>query len=129
VGIRIVNNTVKCFGCDSKPMGPIDLVMDVLGMTSPVNAALWIAERFDVPTIPAGKRLAEADRWRGPIGYERGLELLVRSGLFGILSEPARAIAPVLLAMSEKKAPTAQESSICISYGGITRQNTSDIGP
>src|SRR5438067_587179 len=62
VGIRTGNNTVKCFGCDSKPMGPIDFVMDVLGLAA-ADAALWIAGRFDVPTIPAGKRLAEADRW------------------------------------------------------------------
>ena len=32
VGIRASNNTVKCFGCDSKPMGPIDLAMDVHGL-------------------------------------------------------------------------------------------------
>src|ERR1035441_3158016 len=47
VGIRISNNSVKCFGCDSKPMGPIDLVIDVLGITA-ADAALWIAERFKV---------------------------------------------------------------------------------
>lgn len=120
VGIRSTNNTVKCFGCDSKPMGPIDLVMDVLGM-APADAALWIADRFDVPTIPVGKRIAEADRWRSPVGYERGLGLLVRSGLWGTLSEPARSIAAVFLEMSEKKEPTNLESSIRISYGGITR--------
>lgn len=27
VGIRISNNTVKCFGCGSRPICPIDLVM------------------------------------------------------------------------------------------------------
>jgi hypothetical protein len=85
------------------------------------NAALWIAERFDVPTIPARKRLAEPNRWRGRVGYERGLELLVRSGLWGILSEPAQSIAAVFDSMSEHKGPTDQEYSIQISYLGITR--------
>ena len=51
VGIRVSNNTVKCFVCDSRPMGPIDLVMDVRGV-GPAEAALWIAERFTVPSIP-----------------------------------------------------------------------------
>jgi hypothetical protein len=58
VGIRTTNNTVKCFGCDSKPMGPIDLVMDVLGTDSPAGAAIWIADRFEVPTIPARRHVA-----------------------------------------------------------------------
>jgi hypothetical protein len=101
-------------------MFPIDFVMDVLVLPA-ADAAVWIAERFDVPTIPAGKRLAETDRWRGPVGYERGLELLVRSGLWGTLSEATRSIAPVFSAMSERKEPTDQEFSIRISYGGITR--------
>src|SRR5215475_6445176 len=56
VGIRTINNTVKCFGCDSRPMGPVDLVMDALQLAA-APAALWIADRFKVPTIPAGKRL------------------------------------------------------------------------
>jgi hypothetical protein len=120
VGIRKKNNTVKCFGCDSRPMGPIDFVMDVLGLAA-ADASVWIAARFDVPMIPVGKRLAEADRWRGRIGFERGLELLVRSGLWGTLSEATRSIAPALLALSEKEAPTAQESTVRISYVGITR--------
>ena len=111
---------VKCFGCDLGPIGPINLVMDVRGVNAG-DAAIWIAERFDVPTIPAGKRLEEPDRWRGPVGYEGGLELLVRSGLWGTLSEAARSIAPVLLHMSEKKEPTDQESSIRMSYVGISR--------
>ena len=84
------------------------------------DAALWIAARFEVPTIPAGKRLVEPDRWRGQIGHE-GLELLVKSGLWGTLSGPAQSIAPVLLAMSEKNAATDHESSLQLSYVGISR--------
>jgi hypothetical protein len=120
VGIRTVNNTVKCFGCGSKPMGPIDFVMDVRGLSA-ADAALWIADRFDVPMIPAGKRLTEVDRWPGQVGYERGLELLIRSGLFATLSEASRSIAPMFLAMSEKTEATDQEFPIRISYVGISR--------
>ena len=29
------NNSVKCFGCDSKPMGPVDFVMDILRLERP----------------------------------------------------------------------------------------------
>jgi hypothetical protein len=121
VGIRSSNNTVKCFACDSRPMGSIDLVMDVLELESVGDAALWSAARFEVPTIPAGKRLEDPDRWRGRVGHENGLELLIRSGLWGTLSAPAQAIAAVLLAMSEKKEPTAQETMIRISYTGTSR--------
>ena len=120
VGIRSANNTVKCFGCCSKPMGPINLVMDVLGLTA-ADAALWIANRFGVPVIPARKRLMEPDRWRDRFGYERGLELLIRSGLYATLSEAARSVAPILLAMSDKKEATDQASSIRMSYAGISR--------
>ena len=119
-GFERANNTVKCFGCGVGPIGPIDLVMDVRGVNAG-DAALWIAERFDVPTIPAGKRIEEPDRWRGKFGYERGLGLLVTSGLFGAMSEAARSIAPVLQEMSEKGEPPDQESSIRISYRGISR--------
>src|SRR5437588_12362668 len=57
VGIRKINNTVKCFGCEVGPLGPVDLVMTVLGMKNPGEAARWIAERFQVPDLPVGKNL------------------------------------------------------------------------
>ena len=53
VGIRKTNNTVKCFGCDVGPLGPADLVMDVLALENPGDAARWIAERFQVPELPS----------------------------------------------------------------------------
>jgi hypothetical protein len=120
VGIRKSNNTVKCFGCSSRPLGPIDLVMDVLSKAA-ADAALWIAERFEVPSIPARKRLTDSNLLRDRVGYERGLGLMIRSGLWGRLSEPAQAIAPVLLELAEKDRPTAEEQSIRISYIAITR--------
>jgi len=120
VGIRTRNNTVKCFGCDSKPLTPIDFVMDVLGLSA-ADAALWIAEHFDVPTIPKGKRLTEEPRFRSQAGCERGLGLLVRCGLFGTLSESARSLAVVFAEMCDKDEPMAYEFPVQISYGGITR--------
>jgi hypothetical protein len=120
VGIRAANNTAKCFGCHIGPLGPIDLVMDVLGIASPADAALWIADRFPVPTIPARRPIPSLD---APyhIGYERGLGLLVRSGLWGTLSEAARCVAPVLLEKAEKVFPTDDELTLQISYVGIAR--------
>jgi hypothetical protein len=120
VGIRATNNTVKCFGCDSKPMGPIDLVMDVVKMSA-ADAALWIAARFDAPAIPARKRLTDRSQPRDRVGYERGLGLLIRSGLWAGLPEAARAIGPVLLELAERRQPSDEESTIQISYAGITR--------
>jgi hypothetical protein len=119
VGIRAGNNTVKCFVCDLKPMGPIDLVMDVLGMAA-ADAALWIAARFTVPSIPRRRPTPKpAGSYR--VGFEQGLGLLVRSGLWGTLSEAARCIAPVLLEMAEKSSPAAADLTLQISYVGISR--------
>jgi hypothetical protein len=91
------------------------------GGLAPGAAALWIAARFKVPMIPAGKGLAAADRSRRPVGYESGLELLIHSGLWGSLSEATRAIAPVFLTLSEKEKPTDEKLWLQISYAGIAR--------
>ena len=120
VGIRATNNTVKCFGCDSKPMGPIGLVMDVLALDSPAEAAIWIAERFDIPPIPARKHLAQKRR-RDRVGYERGLGLLIRSGLWAGFQEATQAIAPVLLEFAEPHETDREKLVVQISYGSITR--------
>jgi hypothetical protein len=121
VGIRSSNNTVKCFGCDSRPMGPIDLVMDVHGIASPADAALWIADRFTVPSIPARKRLAEPDGGRYRVGYERGLGLLIRSGLWARLAAPAQAIAAVLLEFGEKRGPLDEALRVQMAYRALAR--------
>jgi hypothetical protein len=121
VGIRASNNTVKCFGCDSRPMGPVDLVMEVHGMASPADAALWIAERFTVPSIPARKRLTETDRRRDRVGYERGLGMLIRSGLWARLSAPAQTIAAVLLGFGEKGGPLDEALRVQMAYRTLAR--------
>ena len=112
VGIRASNNTVKCFGCDSKPMGPIDMVADVRGV-GPADAALWIAERFTVPLVPARKHLAGTAR-RGE-RVKSGLALMIRSGLWAELSPAAQAIAPVLLEIAEKERPADERRAVHIS--------------
>lgn len=121
VGIRASNNIVKCFGCDSHSMGPIDLVMDVLGMDKPADAAIWISERFAVPRIPAGKRLSGEARLRNRVGYERGLGLLIRSGIWEILSQPAKAITPVLLEFADPPAPLTDALNVTMAYRTISR--------
>jgi hypothetical protein len=120
VGIRNSNNTAKCFGCNSRPMGPIDLVMDVLDLSHPADAAVWIANRFPVPSIPRRQPHRQANApYR--VGYEQGLGLLVRSGLWATLSEAARCIAPVLLEMAERVSPASAEFALQMSYVGISR--------
>jgi hypothetical protein len=94
--------------------------MDVRGV-GPAEAALWIAERFTVPSIPARKRLTEPDGRRDRVGYERGLGLLIRSGLWARLSEPARAIAPVLLEFGEKKGPPDDTLRVQMAYRTLVR--------
>jgi hypothetical protein len=101
-------------------MGPIDLVMDVRELASPADAALWIADRFIVPTIPARKQLNRPER-RMRVGYERGLGLLIRSGLWSTLSQATKAIAPVLLDLAEKEQQHREILTVRISYRGITR--------
>ena len=119
VSIRTSNNTVKCFGCGSKPIGPIDLVMDVLDMSA-ADAALWIAARFPVPSVPR-RRPVPKPHASYRVGYENGIGLLVRSGLWGTLSEAVRCIAPVLLEMAERVSPASEEFTLQMSYVAISR--------
>src|SRR5438477_8957130 len=81
VGIRKATNTVKCFGCDSKPLGPVDLVLAVLNWTNPGDAAFWIAERFQVPTVQKGRHLVDRSERPYHVGNETPIGLLVRAGL------------------------------------------------
>ncbi len=102
-------------------MGPIDMVMGVLSIDSPAEAALWIAERFQVPTIPARKHLARNNRRRDPVGYEQGLGLLIRSGLWAKLSTPAHSLAAVLLEFGEKESPLDETLRVQMAYRTLAR--------
>jgi hypothetical protein len=101
-------------------MGPIDLVIDVRGV-GPADAALWIAERFPVPFIPARKGLGEPGRRRDRVGHERGLGLLIRSGLWARLTAPAQAIAAVLLEFGEKERLLDDTLRVKMAYRTLAR--------
>jgi hypothetical protein len=120
VGIRKTNNTVKCFGCWVGPLGPIDLVMSVLGLKNPGEAARWIAGRFKVPDLPLGKHLFQPARDIFRVGFESDIGLLVRSGLWARLSGPARSIVPVFLELAERN-PVTHTLSIQVSYRALAR--------
>ena len=122
VGIRKKINTVKCFGsgCGVGPFGPIDLVMDALGLASPWESALWIAVRFNVPYLPKGAHVQQKHRTFRPAGFEDDIGLLVQSGLWAELSAPTRCIAPVLLLFANRE-PGKATATVKVSYRAIGR--------
>jgi len=119
VGVRKTNNTIKCFGCDIGPLGPIDLVMSVLSIKNG-EAARWIAERFEVPDLLIGRRLIEPARRIFQFGSESEIGLLIQSGLWARLSPTARSMVPVLLELGER-VPGTQNLTIQISYRSLAR--------
>jgi len=119
VSVRQKNNTVRCFGCGSKPMSVVDLIVDARGVTV-ADAARWLEQNFEVRRIPPRRHLAEAGERRPyQVGTEQPIELLVRSGLWARLSAPAQGIVPVLLSFAE---PSGFETfQVEISYRGMMR--------
>ena len=89
------HNRCRCFVCDMKGgHSNLDLVMGVLDCDFGA-AVLWIAERFPVPNVragrPAGSTLPSAMPYRvGVHGSE--WEIIVRSGMWGMLSAAERSI-------------------------------------
>jgi hypothetical protein len=133
VGIRNVNNTVKCFGCGLGPFGPADLVRSVLDIESVGDAARWISERFHVPELPRGKHLDQPARRRFQFGTESAIGLLVHSGLWARLKPGTRALAPVLLEFADreqgKQVYHLQISYLAIRrYSGISSPNSIKAG-
>lgn len=120
VGIRKANNTVKCFGCGAGPMGPVDLVMTVLQLTNPGQAARWIAGHFEVPDLPPGTHFVQPRRHIFRVGFEDEVGLLVRSGLWARLSTPARSLVPVLLELADRDSD-ARSLSARLSYRTLSR--------
>jgi hypothetical protein len=94
--------------------------MDVLATDSPADAAVWIAERFTVPTIPARWHIARL-QGQHRVGYERGVGLLIRSGLWAGFREATQAIAPVLLEFAEPAEGLRDVLTVRISYRAIAR--------
>jgi hypothetical protein len=120
VGIRKANNTVKCFGCGAGPIGPVDLVMAVLQLKSPGEAARWIAGHFEVPDLPPGRHVVQQRRRIFRVGFEDEIGVLVRSGIWARLSTPARSLVAVLLELAERDSET-QSLSAQLSYRTLSR--------
>ena len=113
-------NRIKCFGCDSSLLGPVDLVADVLERT-PKDAAVWIAQQFRVPSIPARKHLMEPARIVHQVGLESALGLLIRSGLWAQLSAFAQRLLPVLLEFADRFDPKDRSARLRLSYRAMQR--------
>jgi hypothetical protein len=121
VGIWRTANMVECFGsaCDIGPLGPIDLVSDVRGLSAS-EAGLWIADHFDVPTIPKGRHLNPPPRLYTRAGFEGAIGLLVQSALWRKLHASARAIVPVLLHFAARE-EGKDSYPVQISYTAVSR--------
>src|ERR1035438_1907660 len=119
VGVQKSLNRVKCFGCDSRPMGPHDFVADVLGVGLK-ESALWIAARFKVPYIAPGRHVVEPPRIIHKAGFETPLGLLIRSGLWARLSPLTQRLLTVLCEFAEFK-PADTEKRLCLSYRAMMR--------
>jgi hypothetical protein len=119
VGIYRQYSKVKCFGCEGKLLGPIDLVVDVRECILR-EAIHWIAQRFAVPSIPKGKQLVKPKGHVARYGYERPIELLLRSGLWAKMSRPAQLLAVVFV---ELKVEGQRDESweLEISYRALAR--------
>lgn len=98
------NNRAQCFCCDAHAYSNIDFAKLVLGCET-WPAIQWISQRFpNLPRArigrPHGTRRREQHVHVGIYGGQ--LEDAVRSGLYGKLSWPARALLPVLIAVQNE---------------------------
>ncbi len=125
VGIDRHYNKVKCFGiaCDGGLMGPIDLVIDVqeCGLKEAIR---WIAQRFEVPSIPKGKQLVKPKGHVARYGYERAIELLLRSGLWAKMSRPAQLLAVTFVGL-KVEGQRDESWELEISYRGLAQYSGS----
>jgi DNA-binding HxlR family transcriptional regulator len=96
------------------------LAVDVLAKT-PKDAALWIAEHFEVPHISKRKHLTEPKRNIHTVGHETPQGLLIRSGLWAGLSPFTQRLVPVLLEFSEELNKRDRSRSVQLSCRAIYR--------
>jgi hypothetical protein len=103
VGIQKAVNRVKCFGCGTRPMSVVDLVIDVCA-TEVAGAASWLEQNFEIRSMPKRRHLEPNQplRWC-QVGHEQPIELLVKSGIWPALSPQAQRIAPALLSLATKE--------------------------
>ena len=121
-------NRVRCFVCDMRGgHSNVDLVMGVLSVAVG-EAVRWIAERFTVPNLKAGRPVGKRETQTVP--YRVGVhgsefEVLVRSGMFGRLSAPERSILVALAHFRDPDSGLAQLSYAAIQrYAGIASRAT-----
>jgi hypothetical protein len=112
-------NRLRCFVCD-RTFGPVDLAIDLLRMRF-VDAVRWIAEKFEVPHIPARKKSERRIVAPGSVlAGEDPITFLVRSHVFSQLSAPTRSVAPVLLSFSDYEREMGQgPRPVKISYRAL----------
>jgi hypothetical protein len=125
--IWIKPNKIKCFGCENL-VGVVDLVVDVLGVDF-AGAARWLDANFDVPHIPKGRHLERAAAIHPyMVGHEQPIELLIKSGLWATLSAQTQRVAPVLIALAERKEQNTFEVRISyrtmMRYSGVRSENS-----
>jgi hypothetical protein len=112
-------NRWRCFVCDMRGgHSNIDLVMGILDCDFG-SAVRWIAEHFPVPNVkvgrPAGKSFPSAAPYRvGVLGSE--WEVVVRSGMWGVLTAAERSILLTLYAWQD-----ADTGLTRLSYRAIMR--------
>jgi hypothetical protein len=93
-------------------------VMSVLDCSVP-DAAVWLADQFDVPTIPKGGHLPRSLRQLREVGSQGPQSLLIRTGIWARLPEPARRMVPVFLEFAGRI--ENQTARVHMSYRGLRR--------
>jgi len=126
VGLEVKRNKAKCFVCDSLPLSPIDLVMDVLHKDIS-GAVEWFLQRYEIPNIPKRKRTDSQQRWPERVRVGTGtsrLESLVRYGIWAAtLSASQQSVLVVLDVFSDGNTVTISYRGL-IRYTGIRSQST-----
>lgn len=101
VSVKKSTNRLRCFGCGSKTLSVVDLVMDVMG-TDVAGAARWLEQHFKVKHLAKGRHLEDRHAIRPyRVGFEQPIELLVKSGIWAMLKPGSQRIIPALLYLAE----------------------------
>ena len=121
-------NRVRCYVCDMRGgHSCLDLVMGVLGAGFG-EAIHWICKRFVVPNVkpgrPVGSRPPELAPYRvGVSGSE--FEVLVRSGVFGLLTAGERSILVTLAVFRDSETGLTKISYAAIArYSGVASRSS-----
>lgn len=118
-------NRVRCFVCDMRGgHSPIDLVMGTLGIDF-AQAVRWIAERFTVPSVKVGRPVGNT--CAAPLPYRVGVrgsewEVIVRSGMWGVMTAAERSILVVLDSFKDSETGVTRMSYRAIMrYSGVKK--------